>query len=418
MLFACLGVRDPPASHLAAWFAHHRALGLDRVFLHDDHSSTATASRFAEAHPLHVTLLRTTTWPYWNSTAIGVGTMRARFVGQIDMLVRCVDAAVSAADGAGEAWIVNLDLDEYLMPAATVDSAQLSRELLPRALDAAAAEAGGAPCLSIRRHNFLSSASRAGNATIAAGGRGDGEVEEPPPLLSRTLRAPFPPAGPSDGQPFLPKWVLRVDAAARLVVNQHEVWGAEGCRESCAAGADAGADGGADADGDADADADADASSSRHVRAGSHADPAGLHGVVGHHARRVSMRLLAGLLSPLQRRCPAAAAAGSGGATRCVLNPRSIGFDSADLAQGGLAPRLATCLGNGGGDGGARGAAGGARGGARPWCWREACGRGEAVERHLRVHHYGHAPLPGQAHAYDLHRSGAIVHDEHALRFG
>lgn len=169
-----------------------------------------------------VMLMPWTAHAWWD--AVGGSGLRARFVGQVDFL----QAAVAASAAARGDSRTNLDLDGFLMPAAA-EAAPLDRAaaaVLPRAISAATVR--GARCISLHRHNCWP---------------GPSAAEHTLPLRNRTARAPFPPAGASGGQPFLPKWLLRVPSAASVVVNQHEAWHAFACRRRFAAGGRTGADG-------------------------------------------------------------------------------------------------------------------------------------------------------------------------------
>jgi hypothetical protein len=138
-LFVCLSVHSEstPWSHLLEWLVFHRRVGVSHFFVHvhGDHAA-ALGARLTSASTTgaDVTLVRPTVWPtYFAETDTGLG-FSARYVGQLDALHRCVDAASSAARPHGGDWLANLDLDEFLMPAsaAAVDRPPLRR--LPRVL--------------------------------------------------------------------------------------------------------------------------------------------------------------------------------------------------------------------------------------------------------------------------------------------
>ena len=155
-VWACLGLgsTNVPPSHLEEWLHFHHAVGVSHVF----------ASRNAEAsHALlgvlakapNVTLLPPSRWP-WNREVRVFGDLHARFVGQVAFLNRCV-AAASAMAGEHEAFLVNLDLDEFIMPERAALASRAARfQRLPRAIAGSANSSAGGPaqCLSVRRHNF------------------------------------------------------------------------------------------------------------------------------------------------------------------------------------------------------------------------------------------------------------------------
>lgn len=392
---ACLGVRDPPTDHLAAWLDWHiRVLGMHHIWLHDDHSQTSNVRAAVASHRVRVTLLEASPWTWRDETDLGFNEgLRAHFVGQTDFLQRCLWSASRAAEHAlklgevEEHWLANLDLDEFLMPSD-------AHHGLPWAMQAAAA--GDDPCVSIRRHNFY-----AVNVSV------NDSATTPAPLRVRTWRAPFPPSPRSQQQsqqPFLPKWLVRLPAPPELVVNMHEAWLASDCNRRCAAVASG-----------SDAFATFD-------------DPAGLahllHPVHGATGPVAGPRLVAALLSPLALQC------GLMERSRCVLSARAVSLPT----DGALRAALLRCLLSGGhGEDGA-GFDHELRVGwapkamlngtplrsteppsvHAPWCWRNPCAHGAIPERHLRINHYGHAPLPEQQYRFDM-SWGDAVEDQVAL---
>lgn len=409
---ACLGVRDPPHLQLMAWFAFHRRVGVSHFFVHLDGASHSSIVQLKEED---VTLLPASHFAWRDDVDIIPG-FRSRFVGQTDFLMRCVAAASSVIVG----WLANLDFDEYLMP--SPPHLQLSS-----ALDAAAKAAAapmGVPaatsiCISIRRHNFYAPDVERMNHS---------EEGSQIPVSSRLLRAPFPPDGRVTYQPFLPKWVTRVPASAGLVVNMHEVWHSDLCRHQCVRAAGQGFttdNPGAPIAARANA---AEAAGASTAETDLRADPAGLGSIAmlaqadARVTGGISLPLVASLVTPLGFHCPAPPAESD----RCVLNPRSINV----TASGFLRHQLLQCLSAGAAANLTAGPAAGMRMAANqqqrrhtvdalePWCWRPACTvRGDAAERHVRINHYGHPPLPEQRHGYDLARVGEAMRDTFALRF-
>ena len=184
-------------------------------------------------------MLPTSRWPWTRETAILFGSdgeqlLRARFVGQIDFLWRCLDAASTmarASSPTGQAWLANLDLDEYLLPAnVRVAKRDRPEERLPLVLRSASLKNDSVRCLALRRHNFYSPETEIGFSTLSAAARAN--ISSEAPMRRRRWRAPFPP-WPKTTQPFLPKWITRVPASPQLLVNNHEVWFATGCHNRC-----------------------------------------------------------------------------------------------------------------------------------------------------------------------------------------
>ena len=410
-VWLCMGYRDASAALLSEWLDWHIRLGVSKFLLHDDHS-TAPNDAVLRPHLASgiVELLEPSPWSWreWIDSGIALpapgaaSALRFRFVGQHDMLSRCVATAV-ARDHVG--WLAAIDLDEYLVPRST------------RALPLAFAAAGNASCISVRRHNFYE----------AGGADGD-----PPSsvLRSRTRRAPFPPA-PAQGQPFLPKWALRFPLESpSIVANMHQVWDASACRRACIGAApqlhrDGGdSSGSGSSTGGAAQPAGHDGTRTKTSKARD--DPAGLAGLMASWAQTAAaasppassstvasppfgdaqLRLVAALLAPLNPSCMHATAKGAMG-WPCAIS--HLGVNTSSGAP--LPPELRSCLETTGGGSGAK------QRPDQPWCWREVCESGGAAEALLRIHHYGHAPHSDQAHQYDLARAGPAVEDPSALAF-
>lgn len=320
-VYACLSIAqpDPPAAHVKEWLEFHRGIGISHIFTNSAHAKGA-----------NVTVLPPSGWPWNGDTAVlydadGEALLRSRFVGQVDFLSRCVSAASAmaqdngAAGSSGSAWLANLDLDEYIMPAnARVGKRSNPEHRLPLVLHTANRN-HSIQCMALRRHNFFPPESEMGFSTLSAAEKAN--LTARAPLRRRTWRAPFPP-WPMAAQPFLAKWVLHLPASSQLVVNNHEVWNADGCRNRCRAAAAAAATSAGGGGGTVD-------------------DPAGLGGLLPattlppqpnegprhpttRHAAgtRAGLRLLASLLSPMATPCYLAAAL----VERCVGGGRVSGL--------------------------------------------------------------------------------------------
>ena len=320
-VYACLSIAqpDPPAAHVKEWLEFHRGIGISHIFTNSAHAKGA-----------NVTVLPPSGWPWNGDTAVlydadGEALLRSRFVGQVDFLSRCVSAASAmaqdngAAGSSGSAWLANLDLDEYIMPAnARVGKRLNPEDRLPLVLHTANRN-HSIQCMALRRHNFFPPESEMGFSTLSAAEKAN--LTARAPLRRRTWRAPFP-QWPMAAQPFLAKWVLHLPASSQFVVNNHEVWNADGCRNRCRAAAAAAATSAGGGGGTVD-------------------DPAGLGGLLPattlppqpnerprhpttRHAAgtRAGLRLLASLLSPMATPCYLAAAL----VERCVGGGRVSGL--------------------------------------------------------------------------------------------
>ena len=414
-LFACLGLgsADVPASHLTEWLRFHRAVGVTHVFASQNDeakSELVAALRLDES----VTLLPRSTWPWTHETTV-LFDVHAKFVGQLEFLNACVAAASTMAlQSDGEAFLANLDLDEFLMPERAILAARSRSQRLPRVL-AGAFNSTPLQCLSVRRHNFYCPDGEVGYSLE----RNHSNKNMRPPLHERVWRAPFPP-WPLSGQPYLAKWVLRLPAGPNLVVNQHEAYYAEACQQRCAPSA-------------------ASASSAGAQPSASTADPAGLAEVV--RSLRGGARsdalpwagaLLASLAAPLASPCYLPEAA----IERCVLSGRVHGRAALPLA---IAGNLSPPFGGGRNDSSATGAttpllqaamlrclarSNGVNTASRAsfrlpsWCWRDACARGGAAESWVRIHHYASPSTQQQrTYRYALEKSGEPEEDSHALKW-
>ena len=193
-------------AHLATWLETHSRLGVRRFLL-----STEDALTDAHATVLQswvergaVTMLLQDEPRRWkfNETALlqfVAHPIARRWMGQLEFLHVCVRHALQ--NHPEISWLLNLDLDEFMLPNAP--AATISEALTH--LD-------GQRCLHLRRHNFA--------ANLAASRAGDG-TNEVSPLASSFWRGQFPPAAPSKeerrrgaafSQPVHPKWVLNLHA--------------------------------------------------------------------------------------------------------------------------------------------------------------------------------------------------------------
>ena len=133
----CTGFASPARHHLSSWLDFHiDVAGVDSFLLHDDTPHTDHAARKDVEQvlaPLRETgiaeMLPRSRWHWRDEVSIGRG-IRARFVGQTDILTRCLTTAAArqANRASDEAWLIHIDIDEYLMP--TV------RRVVPIAVDA------------------------------------------------------------------------------------------------------------------------------------------------------------------------------------------------------------------------------------------------------------------------------------------
>ena len=446
----CSGFALPVPAHLHAWIALHRHLGVDKFLLHDDSArqpgtyldtsrrqedAAAVASILAPLRAQGVVeMLPTSRWHWREEIPIRHG-LRARFVGQTDVLTRCLErsTAIRAARSV-DVWLVSIDLDEYMMPSAG-GGADLSIAF-DAAVNAVQPGATTSPgCLSIRRHNFYTEedARAAGLPSISTHrGVGAGVFSE------RLWRAPFPPAGgPWGGQPFLPKWVLRLSSLERQprqVVNMHAVWETTACHRHCSHLAPQWNRSHVEAHADHKTPGAEGVDLSKPV-SDAWADPAGISALLpaarhrwddslsvlstlgyplnsgpgeapAEDGAQMSARLIASLLSPLAADCSLPKGSDRG---RCALSHRTVGFEDP-----GDAALLAECLGH------LPPAAGTSTRRLPPVfpepfaCWVSPCARGAVVERFVRINHYGHQPLPEQNHSYDLPKAGPAVYDAFA----
>ena len=318
---------------------------------------------------------------------------------------RCVAAASKLAGShtsTASSWLANIGIDEYLLPSGAGAAKRRAADRLGHALslatstNASTAANRGARCLSIRRHNFYAPEQEVGQSYADGHTERQSYAMAPSPVRTRLWRAPFPP-WPDGGQPYLPRWVVRLPAPSNLVANSHEMWYADECRSRCAA----------------DELLHDDRTRGRDLE----------HRSTSHESNpnpNAGTALAEAQLSPIALACffPAAAA------ERCVLAGRVIGShdpmlpvdigEQTDASATSFA-RLASfrqCLFPPKNDSAQR-----AQGAApRPpkGCWREACVHGSGPESWLRVHHYGSTSTEA---AYSLDRSSEPVRDQHALAF-
>lgn len=153
-VFACLGsLGDVPSSQLLDWLHFHRAVGISHFFVpRDDEEADGRLLRLLEVTP-NVTILPRSHWP-WTRESPLVNDIRAKYIGQISFLHRCVAAATALAGNSdGGAWLANLDVDEYLMPQRAALATRNRFQRLPRVI-ASAANASAKACLSLRRHSI------------------------------------------------------------------------------------------------------------------------------------------------------------------------------------------------------------------------------------------------------------------------
>lgn len=384
-----MSFRDASAGQLQEWLSVHTLVGVDLFILHDDHSRhfTDDVAHLLAPHLNHgtVVMVPPTSYPFFDATFVSPQlNLSAKFVGQIEFLTRCVETAVARS----AAWLINLDLDEVALP-------QPVHSSLVQALEAAARESPSLCCLSVRRHNFyttdevreLTAAPEAIETTV----RADGASHTTSPWWTRILRAPYPPT-PSSGQPWLPKWVLRVQPAGasqsrtcphHLIFNQHAVYqDAIGrCAERCAGA-------GWPISGAHEHHSPPWQGWAPHDVLGLARFMNGSGGDDGAAWTLAHLQLLANVLSPLTGTCHLPKG------LHCGLSSFAT-WPSASPLQG-----LDRCMAD-----------------SKAPCWQSACLSGDQAERHVRLHHYGHPPAAGQRHAWNLSRAGRAVRDGTILPF-
>ena len=179
--------------HFEEWFSHHKRVGIRHVFAHTDGVEVANVLQ-QHVRSGTLTLLRGT-MAFTDDARLQIvhDPIVRRWGGQLEFLQQCI---AEALDRRGFEWLINIDADEYAMPADPVRAPTIPAALLP---------VGASACLLIRRHNFLTHAAPTDS------------------LLSTALRrAVFPPPAPRKGerrhghglsQPLHPKWLLNLRRA-------------------------------------------------------------------------------------------------------------------------------------------------------------------------------------------------------------
>jgi hypothetical protein len=141
----CAAVRNG-GPFLEEWLAFHAAAGATRVYLHDDGSRDDTGailrewSSLSAASPYRAFVTRLAHVHGAPRHGVAQRTPAGGWSGQREILGRCLTHAI--LDGA--CWLVNVDLDEYVLPRhAAVRS--IGEALAPHA-------AAGRVCATVRRH--------------------------------------------------------------------------------------------------------------------------------------------------------------------------------------------------------------------------------------------------------------------------
>ena len=391
---ACMAFHALKSARLEEWLSAHRRQGVSHFILSTEDSHTLALSKALAPwiERGEVAMLQQREPPHWkfneSSTLqlIGQPIIR-RWMGQLEFLHRCVDEALRRRPRV--AWLFNLDVDEFAFSDDPVVP-------LPEALNLFHDE----PCLLLRRHNFVDTASEG-------------------PILSTSLRrATFPPLVPPKGemrrrglrQPLHPKWVLNIRylwsvsfSSSHLALNQHVVLNSSRC-EACARAALQPVRGAAPS---------RDREPLRNMTAAgmklelSALAPFSLSATSGTGQQEFSeynefndMTALDGNQSnPCQfpRKCSLASSAHAGAfSSMPPPKQRLLSCFSPTAAALLLKSR--------------RGAAPSEWAPPAERCWQPVCLSGERAEAALRVHHYG-------LHGFDTAAAGETIEDRHALSF-